>query len=163
MKINAYKFDFIGHPVLKLLQYVYDDRKIDHMKIAYDFEFETSAQIDPKVKQELYDVAAEWKKRHQSDQLPFLIFTNSMDFVKIYDDRSLQSIQVKLEGAAASAFLFCNEAPKTLDQINEHLKEQNIGGEESAEETIRFLEEKRLVYGERGKYLNLALPHNSNL
>ena len=143
--------------------YVYDDRKIDHMKIAYDFEFETSTQIDPILKKELYDVAAEWKRRHQSDQLPFLIFTRSMDFVKIYDDRSLQSIQVKLEGAAASAFLFCNEAPKTLDQINKHLKEQNIGGEESAEETIRFLEEKRLVYGERGKYLNLALPHNSNL
>ena len=86
-----------------------------------------------------------------------------MDFVKVYDDRSLQSIQVKLEGAVASTFLFCNEAPKTLDQINKHLKEQNIGGEESAEETIRFLEEKGLVYGERGKYLNLALPHNSNL
>ena len=34
---------------------------------------------------------------------------------------------------------------------------------EAVEETIRFLEEKGLVYGECGKYLNLALPHNSNL
>jgi len=25
------------------------------------------------------------------------------------------------------------------------------------------LEDQRLIYGERGKYLNLALPHNSNL
>ena len=32
-----------------------------------------------------------------------------------------------------------------------------------AENAIAYLEEKGLLYGERGKYLNLALPHNSNL
>ena len=143
--------------------YVYDDPDIDHLKIAYDFEFKTSTQIDPALKQELYDIAAEWKRRHQSEQLPFLIFTKSMDFVKVYDDRSLQSTQVRLEGTAAKAFVYCNEAPKTIDQIKEHLNGQNGQGEESAEEAIRFLEEKGLVYGERGKYFNLALPHNSNL
>jgi len=143
--------------------YVYDDPRIDHLKIAYDFEFETSTEIDPKLKQELYDIAAEWKRRHQSEQLPFLLFTKSMDFVKVYDDRSLQSTQIRLEGAAAKAFLFCNETPKTINQIKEHLKDHNIEGEESAEEAIRFLENKGLVYGERGKYFNLALPHNSNL
>ena len=77
-----------------------------------------STEIDPKLKQELYDIAAEWKRRHQSEQLPFLLFTKSMDFVKVYDDRSLQSTQVRLEGAAATACsMHCNEAPKN-DQTN---------------------------------------------
>ena len=143
--------------------YVYDNPEIDHLKIAYDFEFKTSTQIDPALKQELYDIAAEWKRRHESEHLPFLIFTKSMDFVKVYDDRSLQSTQVRLEGAAAKIFLYCNEAAKTIDQIKEHLNGQNGKGKESAEEAIRFLEEKGLVYGERGKYFNLALPHNPNL
>ena len=141
--------------------YVYDDPEIDHFKIAYDFEFESSVQIDPKLKQELYDIAAEWKKRHQSEQLPFLLFTKSMDFVKVYDDRSLKSTQVRLEGAAAKMFLHCNEAPKTLNQFKEHLKKENIT--EAAEDAIKLLEEKGLIYCERGKYFNLALPHNPNL
>jgi len=141
--------------------YVYDNPEIDHLKIAYDFEFESSNQIDPKLKKELYDIAAEWKRRHQSEQLPFLLFTKSMDFVKVYDDRSLQSTQVRLKGAAAKIFLHCNEVPKTLDQFKEHLKKENI--QEPAEDAIKFLEAKGLIYGERGKYLNLALPHNPNL
>ena len=32
-----------------------------------------------------------------------------------------------------------------------------------AENAVAFLEEKGLLYGERGKCLNLALPHNANL
>ena len=86
-----------------------------------------------------------------------------MDFVKVYDDRPLQSSQIRVDGPAASAFLFCNESPKTLDQIKEHLRTQNRKSEDVVEEAIQFLEEKGLIYEERGKYLNLALPHNANL
>ena len=52
-----------------------------------------------------------------------------------------------------------------LEHIREHLREK-IGQEPEdglTENTIAFLEEKGFLYGERGKYLNLALPHNSNL
>ena len=88
-----------------------------------------------------------------------------MDFVTVYDDRSLESVKTRLEGPHAWAFIFCNEAPKSLEHIREHLREK-IGQEPEnglTENTIAFLEEKGLLYGERGKYLNLALPHNSNL
>ena len=145
--------------------YVYDHPDIDHLKIAYDFEFETNNNIDPKLKQELFQTAEEWKQRHQSEQLPFLIFTKSMDFVTVYDGRSLESVKTRLEGPHAWAFIFCNEAPKSLENIREHLR-QKIGQEPEeglTENTIAFLEEKGFLYGERGKYLNLALPHNSNL
>ncbi|MBT4105952.1 MAG: RiPP maturation radical SAM protein 1 [Nitrospina sp.] len=145
--------------------YVYDHPDVDHLKIAYDFEFETSNNIDPKLKQELFQTAEEWKQRHQSEQLPFLIFTKSMDFVTVYDGRSLESVKTRLEGPHAWAFIFCNEAPKSLEHIHEHLR-QKIGQEPEeglTENTIAFLEEKGFLYGERGKYLNLALPHNANL
>jgi len=145
--------------------FVYDHPDVDHLKIAYDFEFENNNHIDPQLKQELYQIAEEWKRRHQSEQLPYLIFTKSMDFVAVYDQRSLESIKIRLEGPHAWVFIFCNEAPKSLQQIRDHLREKSTQEAEDnlAENTIAFLEEKGLLYGERGKYLNLALPHNSNL
>jgi ribosomal peptide maturation radical SAM protein 1 len=145
--------------------FVYDHPDIDHLKIAYDFEFENNNHIDPQLKQELYQIAEEWKRRHQSEQLPYLIFTKSMDFVAVYDQRSLESNKIRLEGPHAWVFIFCNEAPKSLQQIRDHLREKSTQEAEDnlAENTIAFLEEKGLLYGERGKYLNLALPHNSNL
>ncbi|MBT3922684.1 MAG: RiPP maturation radical SAM protein 1 [Nitrospina sp.] len=145
--------------------FVYDQPDIDHLKIAYDFEFENNNLIDPQLKQELYQIAEEWKRRHQSEQLPYLIFTKSMDFVTVYDQRSLESIKIRLEGPHAWVFIFCNEAPKSLEQIRGHLREKSEQEPEDnlTENTIAYLEEKGLLYGERGKYLNLALPHNSNL
>jgi hypothetical protein len=35
----------------------------------------------------LFDTAEEGKRRHQSDELPYLIFTKSMNFVTVYDER----------------------------------------------------------------------------
>ena len=145
--------------------YVYDHPDIDHLKIAYDFEFETSTQIDPQLKQELFQTAEEWKQRHQSEQLPYLIFTKAMDFVTVYDQRSLESIKTRLDGPHAWAFICCNEAPKSVGQIRDYFREKMGKDPEDnlTENAIAYLEEKGLLYGERDKYLNLALPHNSNL
>jgi len=49
----------------------------------------------------------------------------------------------------------------TAKWFNTYLKKENIT--EAAEDAIKLLEEKGLIYCERGKYLNLALPHNPNL
>jgi len=106
-----------------------------------------------------------WKERHQSENLPYLIFTKSMDFVTVYDERSAEHpVKLRLEGAAGTAFAFCSDAPRNLDQIHAHLKEKGEDVERAElESIIKDLESQRLMYGERGKYLNLALPHNSNL
>jgi len=51
-----------------------------------------------------------------------------------------------------------------LDQIHAHLKEKGQPVKSAELESIlKDLEGQRLMYSERGKYLNLALPHNSNL
>lgn len=145
--------------------YVYDGDTIDLMKVAYDFEFESDLKIDPALVEELHQTVTHWKERHQSENLPYLIFTKSMDFVTVYDERSAeQPIKLRLEGAAGKAFAFCSDAPRNLDQIHAHLKEKGEDVERTElESIINDLEDQRLMYGERGKYLTLALPHNSNL
>jgi hypothetical protein len=88
-----------------------------------------------------------------------------MDFVTVYDQRLMESIKTRLEGPHAWAFICCNEAPKTVEQIRDYIRGKMGKDPEDnmAENSIAYLEEKGLLYGERGKYLNLALPHNSNL
>ena len=146
--------------------YVYDSPGIDLLKIAYDFEFKTETRIDPQLKNELMQTAAEWKRRHQSDQLPYLMFTKAMDFVTVYDGRSMEEpVKTRFDGPPAWIILFCNESPKTLEQIRDHVREQGLQEEapDFVEESVVHLEQQGLLYGERGKYLTLALPHNANL
>jgi len=145
--------------------YVYDGDTIDLMKVAYDFEFESDLKIDPALVEELHQTVAHWKERHQSESLPYLMFTKSMDFVTVYDERSAEyPVKLRLEGAAGKAFAFCSDAPRNLDQIHAHLKEKGQPVKSAELESIlKDLEDQRLMYSERGKYLNLALPHNSNL
>ena len=146
--------------------YVYDSPGIDLLKIAYDFEFKTETRIDPQLKNELMQTAAEWKRRHQSDQLPYLMFTKAMDFVTVYDGRSEEeSVKTRFDGPSAWIILFCNESPKTLEQIRDRVCEQGLQEEEPGivEESVAHLEKQGFLYGERGKYLTLALPHNANL
>ena len=143
--------------------YVYDSENIDLFKIAYDFEFTTKNEIEPSLKKELTEVVQNWKARHQSDDLPYLFFTKSMNFVTVYDDRSIGNPNKnRFEGAPASIIVFCNESPKTMVQIEKHIRELSME-EGAAEKGVLQLERMGILYGEKGKYLTLALPHNANL
>ena len=144
--------------------YVYDSPDIDLFKIAYDFEFTSENEIDPELRSELLHTAQEWKERHQSDDIPYLIFTKSMNFVTIYDDRTAgNTVKKRLEGPSAWTLLFCNESAKSMDQIKEHIRELGVEEESAAEKAVQQLEDMGILYGEKGKYLTLALPHNANL
>lgn len=146
--------------------YVYDSPDIDLMKIAYDFEFKTSNKISPGLVQELQQTVEEWKRRHQSEDFPYLMFMRSMDFVTVYDSRTLNnSTKTRYEGPAAWMILFCSESLKTLEQIQEHVESQGKEkyGDRLIEEALQDLVSKRILFEENGKYLTLALPHNSQL
>ena len=147
--------------------YVYDSQKLDLMKIAYDFEFETENRVNPQLTQELRQTVAEWKDRHKSDQLPFLFFTKSLDFVTVYDGRSLDGpSKMRFEGPSAWIISFCNEKPRALEQIRLHIEKKSAPTkveENAVDLAIEDLEGKKILYGERGKYLTLPLPHNSHL
>ena len=146
--------------------FVYDSPDIDLMKIAYDFEFETGNRIDPDLVRELRQTVDEWKSRHQSDDLPYLIFMRSMDFVTVYDTRSADnSTKIRYDAPGAWVISFCGESLKTFAQIQEHVQEKG-GGKFSGDdlkESIDELERKQILYQENGKYLTLALPHNAQL
>ncbi|MCH8313331.1 MAG: hypothetical protein IID17_10130 [Nitrospinae bacterium] len=141
--------------------------RLDLMKIAYDFEFETENRVNPHLTQELRQTVAEWKDRHKSDQLPFLFFTKSLDFVTVYDGRSLDGpSKMRFEGPSAWIISFCNEKPRALEQIRLHIEKKSAPTkveENAVDLAIEDLEGKKILYGERGKYLTLALPHNSHL
>jgi ribosomal peptide maturation radical SAM protein 1 len=146
--------------------YVYHSEEIDLMKIAYDFEFETKDQVDLKLKAELRQAVEEWKKRDQSKQTPFLFFTKSMDFVTVYDGRPKgQPIKTRFAGSPARIISFCNESPKSFKQILSHIQEKGDQKKDEIDEMekiIKDLENKRILFEERGKYFTLALPHNSH-
>lgn len=143
-------------------KYVYGSDEIDMMKVAYDFEFETDNNIDPAVVAELQQVVSNWKARHQSDNMPFLLFTKSIGFVTVYDSRDENnSTKTRLEGASGHVLEFCNEAPRTVDQIRSHLSES--GTPADPEPILQDLTAQRFIYSENGRHLTLALPNNSNL
>ena len=143
-------------------KYVYGSDEIDMMKVAYDFEFETDNRIDPALVAALQQTVTNWKERHQSENTPFLLFTKSVDFVTVYDGRGeARSTKTRLEGASGRVLEFCNEAPRTVEQIRSHLAESGTPGE--PEPILQDLQAQRFVYGENGRYLTLALPNNSNL
>ena len=50
-----------------------------------------------------------------------------------------------------------------IDQIKKHVLELGAEGENAAEDAISQLEKMGILYGEKGKFLTLALPHNANL
>lgn len=148
----------------KAYAHVYDGAKIDLMKIAYDFEFETSEQVSPRLPQSLRQLAEEWKQRHQSDNIPYLFFTKSPEFVTIYDGRPAdQPVKKRYEGAGARIIPFCNESPKTLEQIQAHVIERTGLDPSATMAAIRELKNNGILYEERDKFLTLALPHNSHL
>ena len=117
--------------------YVYDSEDIDLFKIAYDFEFTTKNEIDPGLKKELFDTAEEWKRRHQSDELPYLIFTKSMNFVTVYDDRSIGNPNKnRFEGPPAWTIVFVMNLQKQW--IRSKNMSKSLGAEEGAAENRGF-------------------------
>jgi ribosomal peptide maturation radical SAM protein 1 len=145
-------------------EYVYDPEVVNLHKIAYDFEYELiEKKVEPSLIEELTDLAQEWKRRHATDDKPFLLYSKAIDFVTVFDGRSQKPIKERYDWPHAFIVDFCNEAPKYLQQIKDGVKEtaQGRGFEVSAmDQAVQDLLRKRLLYEESGRYLTLALPVN---
>jgi ribosomal peptide maturation radical SAM protein 1 len=145
-------------------EYVYDPRVVDLEKIAYDFEYElVEKKVDPGVIEELTQAAQEWKRRHATDDKPFLYYAKSLDYVTVFDGRGDRPVKERYDRPHAFLIEFCNEAPKSLEQIWEGLAaagEPAHDQPEAIKQTLADLLKKRILYEERGRYLTLALPVN---
>jgi ribosomal peptide maturation radical SAM protein 1 len=148
-------------------EYVYDPGKIDLNNIAYDFEYEADWRVDPGLFQELVDQAQTWRRRYHSPDRPFLYFSKAMNYVTVYDGRSEgRPSRERYDDPAAFVIEYCNEAPKSMEQIREGYKDHRDGGApegDRLEEALSQLLLKRLLYEEKRKFFTLALPTNQHL
>jgi ribosomal peptide maturation radical SAM protein 1 len=146
--------------------YVYDPSMVDVSKIAYDFEYEVDWRVDPGLYEELNRLVHEWQRRHASDDKPFLYYAKSLSYVTVYDGRGPGApSRERYDGLTAFVIEFCNEAPKSLEQIREAADQSGPGSGTPAalDAVLNQLMTKQILYQEKEKYFTLALPTNPNL
>jgi ribosomal peptide maturation radical SAM protein 1 len=145
-------------------QYVYDGRHVDLQKIAYDFEYELENwAVDPHVYQELVTAVEGWQRQHASNDRPFLYYSKALDYVTVYDGRDAKAPnRRRYEGLAAELIEICNEAPKSVDQLQAAVDPVQAR-EDTLKSTLTDLTSRRVLYEERGKYFTLAIPEHPYL
>jgi ribosomal peptide maturation radical SAM protein 1 len=145
--------------------YVYDERKVDLHKIAYDFEYEIDWKVDPQRYEELVRLVQEWKSRYHSSNRPFLFFAKALSYLTVYDGRGTTPTSERFEGPHAFVLEFCNDQPKSFEQIRKGLQESFLPESDEniivpLNDVLTTLHAKRLLHEEGGRYFTLALPVN---
>ncbi|HSQ91231.1 MAG TPA: RiPP maturation radical SAM C-methyltransferase, partial [Nitrospiraceae bacterium] len=149
-------------------EYIYDARRVDLNKIAYDFEYELDNwNVDRQVFQELVDLVQEWQRLVSSSDRPFLYYSKAMNYVTVYDGRNPKApIRRRFDWPAAEIIEACNETAKSPDQIRTLLASRphmNGSHDEGIDQALAALTAARILYEERGKYFTLAVPENPYL
>jgi ribosomal peptide maturation radical SAM protein 1 len=146
-------------------EYVYDSRKVDLSKIAYDFEYEINWKVDPALYEQLINLVQEWRARYFSENRPFLFYSKAMSYVTVYDGRTNQPTSERFDWPFSFIIEGCNETPKTLGQIRRAATESPSHSDSapSIDTAVSTLVAKRLLVEDKGRYFTLALPANPNL
>lgn len=145
-------------------QYVYDARRVDLNKIAYDFEYDIDRRVTPGLYDELVQWVHEWRRRHASDDKPFLYYSKSLSYVTVFDGRSAGApTRARYDWPAAYVIESCNETPKSLEQLRQGVEGHERLPEAELAQVLDDLVGKKLLFLERGRYFTLALPTNPNL
>ena len=146
-------------------EYVYDAKKVDLNKIAYDFEYEIDWKVDPALYEQLCDLVQEWRARYFSQDRPFLFYAKAMSYVTVYDGRTDHPTSERFDWPFSFVIEYCNEAPKTIEQIR-----RASAGDPAAltpgtsiDDAVATLVAKRLMVEDKGRYFTLALPVNPHL
>ncbi len=145
-------------------EYVYDARKVDLNKIAYDFEYDIDWKVDPRVYEEFVRLVQGWKERYHSPNRPFLFFSKALSYLTVYDGRGVNPTSERFDQPYAFILEFCNDQPKSFEQIRKGLQDQPHADSEQEirplADLLTTLQNKQLVYEEGGRYFTLALPVN---
>ena len=146
-------------------EYVYDARKVDLNKIAYDFEYEIDWKVDSALYEQLCSLVQEWRARYFSQDRPFLFYAKAMSYVTVYDGRTDQPTSERFDWPFSFAIEYCNEAPKTLEQIRRASAGDPAASTPatSIDDAVATLAAKRILVEDKGRYLTLALPVNPHL
>ncbi len=146
-------------------EYVYDARKVDLNKIAYDFEYEIDWKVDPALYEQLCSLVQEWRARYFSQDRPFLFYAKAMSYVTVYDGRTDQPTSERFDWPLSFVIEYCNEVPKTLEQIRRASADDPaaLTMATSIDDAVATLTAKRIVVEDKGRYFTLALPVNPHL
>ena len=144
--------------------YVYDERKVDLNKIAYDFEYEIDWKVDPQIYEDFVRLVREWKDRYHSTNRPFLFFSKAMSYLTVYDGRGASPTCERFDQPYAFILEHCHDQPKSFEQIRKALQNQPFSHSDyeiqPVADLLTTLQRKRLLYEEGGRYFTLALPVN---
>ncbi len=151
-------------------EYVYDMRSVDLNKIAYDFEYEIAWKVDPALYEQLTGLVREWRTRYFSQDRPFLFYAKAMSYITVYDGRTKHPTSERFDSPSSFILDYCNETPKTLDQIRRAVAEQQTTASQGASQAgtsidaaVSTFVAKRLMVEEKGRHFTLALPVNPHL
>ena len=146
-------------------EYVYDARKVDLNKIAYDFEYEIDWKVDPALYDQLCSLVQEWRARYFSQDRPFLFYAKAMSYVTVYDGRTDQPTSERFDWPLSFVIEYCNEVPKTLEQIRRASADDPAASTPapSIDDAVATLAAKRILVEDKGRYFTLALPVNPHL
>jgi ribosomal peptide maturation radical SAM protein 1 len=135
-------------------------------KLAYFFDYEMRDTVPIEAHSPTQEYVKEWQKTWHSEQRQTLTYRRSADGVLIdYRWGPERQGTYSLFGPLARIYEFCSETPHTVPQVAEYLRNAPGGSETSLEEIRETMDEfcrGRLMLGENGKYLSLAIPSNPN-
>ncbi len=144
--------------------YVYDERKVDLNKIAYDFEYDIDWKVDPHLYEDFVRLVREWKERYHSANRPFLFFSKALSYLTVYDGRGSTPTSERFDHPYDFILEYCNDQAKSFEQIRKGLQDQPATGSDQEiqplADLLTTLQNKHLLYEEGGRYFTLALPVN---
>jgi ribosomal peptide maturation radical SAM protein 1 len=134
--------------------------------IAYFFDYDMDDTVSAELHGPTEALVSEWQKCWKSKSRHSLSYRRTVDGLLIdYNWGPERSGTHRLSGALALIYEYCGETMQTAEKVANHLRNSSQAYDVSVEEVRDALDafcRGRLMLGEDGKYLSLAIPSNPN-
>jgi len=147
--------------------FLYPEGLVDIEKLAYFFESD-ARQEEPVAAaiRQLTTAVARWNALWCEPNRPMLTYLRGPGWLQVIDRREPAKPRMhELDEPAATVYEFCSETSHTAAVVARHLLtvRPSPPGEGEIQAIFERLVADRLMIGERGHYLSLAIPANPGL
>jgi len=130
---------------------------VDLDRVAYFFDYETEAALDPDVYAPLRDAVSAWTTAWQTHPRPFLVYRSSPGFLQIHDGRHPDRAGIHtFHDALAGIYLACVDRPRTAAAVHRDLG--LTAPVSQVEDVFREFAARGLMFLDENLALSLALP-----